>query len=78
MKNAIIFIFGYLLLTTVSFGQKGIIRGNVHEAKTGEDVLFGTVSVIGFENLATTTDLEEVIKLTSKPGHILLSFLIWV
>ncbi|MBK7523183.1 MAG: TonB-dependent receptor [Saprospiraceae bacterium] len=74
MKNAIIFIFGYLLLTTVSFGQKGIIRGNVHEAKTGEDVLFGTVSVIGFENLATTTDLEGSYQINIEAGTYTLEF----
>lgn len=74
MKNVIIFIFGYLLLTTVSFGQKGIIRGNVHEAKTGEDVLFGTVSVIGYENLATTTDLEGSYEINIEAGTYTLEF----
>ena len=43
-------------------------------AKTGEDVLFGTVSVIGFENLATTTDLEGSYQINIEAGTYTLEF----
>ncbi|MBK8079281.1 MAG: carboxypeptidase-like regulatory domain-containing protein [Saprospiraceae bacterium] len=54
--------------------RKELSGGNVHEAKTGEDVLFGTVSVIGFENLATTTDLEGSYQINIEAGTYTLEF----
>jgi len=74
VKNIIILIFGYFLVTTVSFGQKGIIRGNMNEAKTGEPVLFGTVSIKGFDNLATSTDLDGSYQINIDPGTYTMEF----
>ncbi|MFZ1705502.1 MAG: TonB-dependent receptor [Saprospiraceae bacterium] len=57
-------LFGILSLTA----QDGIIRGIVHESKTGEPILFGTVSVIGNHNLAISTDLDGNYEMSLSPG----------
>lgn len=56
------------------FSQQGTVRGLVSEAKTGDPVLFGTVSVKGMETKATSTDLDGNYEMNLDPGVYTLEF----
>lgn len=70
LKIGILFFVGFISVQA----QKGIIRGVVNEVKSGEPVLFGTVSVVGNESLATSTDLDGAYELNLPVGQYVLEF----
>lgn len=71
-----LFNLSILILFVVfhGFSQQGTVRGLVSEAKTGEPVLFGTVSVKGMETKATSTDLDGNYELNLDAGVYTLEF----
>lgn len=56
-----------ILLATAAFAQTGTIRGNIYDKKTGEPIMFGSVSIEG-TSLGTTTDLEGFFSLSEIPA----------
>lgn len=59
-------VFSLLFFSTFSFAQTGTVRGSVYEKKSGEPVIFTTVSLQG-TTFATSTDYNGFFSLSKVP-----------
>lgn len=66
MNRLLCILSVFLWLTTSLLAQKGILRGNVFDAETGEPIIYGNLQLSG-TNLGTTTDFDGFFNLTNIP-----------
>ena len=58
----------FLITSTVAIAQKGVIKGNVIDAETGEELIGVTIRVGETGSLGTTTDFNGNYKISVEPG----------